>query len=246
MKDRLFLSLGMPRAGSGWHYNLIHDMVVAGGGQDARQIRQRFHLEHFLTEINCNIGTLKAHRLLPVFIPTLMGNSFAIKSHAGPTRTALSLIQRGRIVAIYIFRDPRAALLSAYEYGRKGIEKNKANAFSDLTSLEIAKEFMQRYVAIWGLWTGCDGVLTVRYEDMVSDYDKEMKRLAEFLGYEEPIESFRAVLEKYRPERGDQGQRGTHFSKGQVERYRSIFTADQLHEFTQAFLPAIEQMGYVR
>jgi hypothetical protein len=175
-----------------------------------------------------------------------MGNSFAIKSHAGPTRTALSLIQRGRIIAIYIFRDPRAAMLSAYEYGQKGIEKNKANAFSDLTSLEKAKEFMQRYVAIWELWTGCDGVLTVRYEDMVGDYDKEMKRLAEFLGYEEPIESIRTVFEKYRPEQGDNGQRGTHFSKGQVERYRSIFTADQLDDFTQAFLPAIEQMGYVR
>jgi hypothetical protein len=47
----------MPRAGSGWHYNLIHDLVVAGGGQDARQIRQRFHLERFLTEVNCNMDT---------------------------------------------------------------------------------------------------------------------------------------------------------------------------------------------
>ena len=26
----LIVSVGMPRAGSGWHYNLIHDLVVAG------------------------------------------------------------------------------------------------------------------------------------------------------------------------------------------------------------------------
>jgi len=246
MKNQLFLSIGMPRAGSGWHYNLIHDLVVAAGGQDARQIRERFHLERFLTEVNCNIGTLKPFRLLPVYFPTLLGNSFAIKTHAGPTRTALSLIQQGRIVAIYIFRDPRAALLSAYEYGQRGIERNKANAFSDLTSLEKAKDFMQRYVAIWALWANFNCVLTVRYEDMVNNYDQEIYRLVGFMGSEKSKEIFQEVIDKYRPERGDQGIKGMHFSKGQIERFRSVFSTEQLEQFTQAFLPAIEQMGYVQ
>lgn len=246
MRNRLFLSIGMPRAGSGWHYNLIHDMVVAAGGQDARQIRKRFHLERFLTEINCNIGTLKSYRLLPVYFPTVVGNSFAIKTHAGPTPTALSLIKHDRIAAIYIFRDPRAALLSAYEYGQRGIEKGQSNAFSGLTSLEKAKDFMQRYVAIWALWMGCNNVLTVRYEDMVTEYVNEINRLIGFLGYKKPTETFQAVIDKYRPERGTQERKGMHFSKGQLERYRSIFTAEQLEDVTQAFLPAIEQMGYVR
>jgi len=244
MRNRLFLSIGMPRAGSGWHYNLIHDLVVAGGGQDARQIRQRFHLERFLTEVNCNIGTLKAHRLVPVLLPTILGNSFAIKTHAGPTKTALSLIEQGQIVATYIYRDPRAALLSAYEYGQQGVEKGRSNAFSELTSLEKAKAFMQQYVSIWALWMGCTGVLTVRYEDMVRDYEKEIVRLAEFLESEPAQDSVQDVFDKYRPERGDQGQKGTHFSKGKAERFRSILTADQLEEFTLAFQPAIERMGY--
>ena len=244
MRDRLFLSAGMPRAGSGWHYNLIHDLVVAGGGQDARQIRQRFHLERFLTEVNCNIGTLKMHRLLPVFFPTIFGNSYAIKTHAGPTRTASSLIQRGQITATYIYRDPRAALLSAYEYGQRGGEKGRSNAFSELTSLEKAKVFMQQYVAIWGLWTCCAGVLTVRYEDMISNYEEETIRLAGFLGRQPAQDAIQEVLDKYRPERGDQGQKGTHFSSGKAERFRTLLTSEQLEEFTLAFQPAIEQMGY--
>ena len=244
MRNRLFLSVGMPRAGSGWHYNLIHDLVVAGGGQDARQIRQRFHLGRFLTEVNCNIGTLKARRLLPVLLPTILGNSFAIKTHAGPTRTALSLIQQGQIVATYIYRDPRAALLSAYEYGQRGAEEGRSNAFSELTSLEKAKAFMQQYVAIWALWTGYPEVLTVRYEDLVRDYKDEIIRLAGFLGSEPAQHPVQEVFDKYRPERGDLGQIGTHFSKGKAERFRSIFTSDQLEEFSQAFQPAIEQMGY--
>jgi hypothetical protein len=244
MTSQLYLSIGMPRAGSGWHYNLIHDLVVASGGQDARQIRQRFHLERFLTEVNCNIGTLKAHRLLPVIFPTIFGNSYTIKTHAGPSSTALWLIRRGRIVAIYIYRDPRAALLSAYEYGKRGVEKGRSNAFSELISLDKAKAFMQRYVAIWALWMECEGVLSVRYEDLVNNYDFEMNRLVDFLGYESAEGSVQEVLNKYRPEQGDRGQKGTHFSKGQAERYRSIFTAEQLADLNQAFQPAIERMGY--
>lgn len=244
MRNRLFLSVGMPRAGSGWHYNLIHDLVVAEGGQDARQIRKHFHLERFLTEVNCNIGTLKAYRLLPVLLPTILGNSFAIKTHAGPTRIAKLLIQRGQIVATYIYRDPRAALLSAYEYGQRDAEKGHSNAFSELTSLEKARAFMQQYVAIWALWMDCAGVLTVRYEDLINNYDKEMVRLAGFLGSDSANDLFQGVFDKYRPERGDQGQKGTHFSQGKAERFRTIFTPVQLEEFTRAFQPVIERMGY--
>ena len=36
----IILSVGMPRAGSGWDYNLTNDLMLANGAQDARQIRQ--------------------------------------------------------------------------------------------------------------------------------------------------------------------------------------------------------------
>jgi hypothetical protein len=47
----IVLAVGMPRAGSGWHYNLIHDLVVANGGSISREIRQKYHLENILTEV---------------------------------------------------------------------------------------------------------------------------------------------------------------------------------------------------
>jgi hypothetical protein len=135
-------------------------------------------------------------------------------------------------------------MLSAYEYGQRGVKEGHSNAFSELTSFEKAKPFMQRYVAVWALWTGYDRVLTVRYEDMVQNYEDEIVRLTGFLGSDPAMGSVQAVFDKYRPERGDQGQKGMHISKGKAERFRSIFTADQLEEFTQAFQPVIEQMGY--
>ena len=72
------LAVGMPRAGTGWHYNLIHDLVVAAGGRDAREIRRRYLLSPILTEVNCNIGALTKKRLIPVMVPSILGNHFAI------------------------------------------------------------------------------------------------------------------------------------------------------------------------
>ena len=244
MINGLVLSVGMPRAGSGWHYNLIHDLILAGGGQDARRIRQRYRLQGLLTEVNCNIGTLSPYRLLPVLVPALLGNTFAVKTHAGPTATSRWLMRSERLTPTYVYRDPRAALLSAYEVGKRAAEQGRSNAFSGLTSLDRAANFMQQYVAIWQEWMDVEGVLTVRYEDMVSHYDEEGQRLVIYLGLSTEDKTVSAVLEKYRPEHGENGQRGTHFSQGKAERFRRVLTAEQLEAFTSAFSDPLKQMGY--
>jgi hypothetical protein len=119
----IILSVGMPRAGSGWYYNLTHDLVTASGGQNARQVRKRYHLQKILTEVNCNIGVLTVRRLSAVLIPSLLGNTFVIKAHAGPTPFALGLIRAGWLRPAYIYRDPRDAMLSAYDNGQKALKK---------------------------------------------------------------------------------------------------------------------------
>src|SRR3990172_9720633 len=141
----LILAAGMPRAGSGLHYNLVHDLVVAAGGQDARAIRRRFLLSPFLTEVNCNIRTLSTKRLAPVLVPSMLGNTFAIKTHSGPTPMALRLIRSQRMRVTYIFRDPRAALLSAFEYGQRARAVGRHNAFAKLETIEQAIEFVKLY-----------------------------------------------------------------------------------------------------
>ena len=67
----IVLSVGMPRAGSGWHYNLIHDLMETTGCADARDIRERYRLQRILTEVNCNIGALSARRLGLATVPPI-------------------------------------------------------------------------------------------------------------------------------------------------------------------------------
>lgn len=244
MDRPLVVSAGMPRAGSGWFYNLVHDLLVTCGGQDARSVRKRYRLSHLLTEVNCNISTLKSARLIPVQVPTVFGNWFAIKTHAGPSSYALWANRRNLITIIYIYRDPRAAMLSAYEYGQRTRSNDRGNAFSELTTLDEAAQFMLSYTKIWDAWALENGIFKVRYEDLVNNFDAEFKRLTGHLGIEKDQRDLASLIDSYRPGMKDTQRKGLHFSFGQIARFRDVYTPRQLQEYTQVFEPYLERMGY--
>jgi len=240
----IVLSAGMPRAGSGWYYNLTHDLVCAVGGQDARQIRRRFGLQNILTEVNCNIGALTTPRLLAVLLPALLGNTFTIKAHAGPTPFARLLIRGGLMRVAYIYRDPRDALLSAFENGQRALQSGRSNAFSHLTDFNLSLQFMLPYVHIWQAWIDCQEALHARYEDLLTGYDQELHRLLSFLEIDGENPAVKAVSEQYRPKQEVSDQKGLHFNIGKIGRYRRVMTPEQQEAMTNLFGPYLEQMGY--
>jgi len=244
MTGKIILAIGMPRAGSGWHYNLVHDLIVAAGGQDAHQIRQQYQLGRILTEVNCNIGALTTQRILPVTIPALLGNTFVIKAHAGPKPLAMRMIRSGLIQPSYIYRDPRDALLSAYEYGQRKRAVGRHGPFANLESIETAIDFMQEYVQISEAWLACDQSLNLRYEDLLSNYDTQVDRLIEFFGLGDEISVLQPIIDQYRPDQGSSQQKGTHFVKGKIGRYRQKLTPDQQQLCLEVFGDYLERMGF--
>jgi hypothetical protein len=242
----IILAVGMPRAGSGWHYNLVHDLVVAAGGQDARIIRRRFFLQPILTEVNCNIRVLSAKRLLPVLVPSRLGNTFAIKTHSGPTSLALNLVANRQMRVTYIYRDPRAALLSAIEYGQRARAAGRQNAFGELETFEQALAFIQNYLRVYEQWMAVPEIHSVRYEDLLANYDAEAGRLAAFLGADIARPAVKEAIEFYRSEKGGKGgeAKGLHFQHGQAERFRQALTPAELDQANLALGPALDQMGY--
>jgi hypothetical protein len=237
----IILAAGMPRAGSGWHYNLVHDIVVAAGGQDARAIRRRFLLTPILTEVNCNIRSLSVKRLAPVLVPSMLGNTFAIKTHSGPTPMALRLMQSNRMRVTYVYRDPRAALLSAYEYGQRARAAGRRNAFTRLETIEQAIDFVKLYLRVWRQWTSLGSIHTVRYEDLLANYDAEATRVAAFLKADPAAPAVKEAIDFYRSERGGKGQ---HFQHGEAERFRHELNPEQLAIANMAFSPFLVDMGY--
>lgn len=240
----IVLSVGMPRAGSGWYYNLTNDLMLANGAQDARQIRQRFHLTRILTEVNCNIGALTPRRILAVLLPSLLGNTFAIKAHAAPSSTALLAIRMGLIRPTYIYRDPRDAMLSAMENGQRALQRGHPNAFSPYVEFSAALNFMLGYLHIWEAWMQCEQALLVKYENLLSDYDVEVNRLLHFLDLRTDAAHLQLTIEKYRPEQAKPNQKGLHYVHGRIGRFRQKFNQEQQAILAEKMGSYLNRMGY--
>lgn len=238
----IVLSVGMPRAGSGWHYNLIHDLMSTTGCADARDIRERYRLQRILTEVNCNIGVLSARRLGLVALPGLV-NTFVIKAHAGPTAASRLLSTLGMLRITYIYRDPRDAMLSAFDFGQRALVKGRPNAFSHLSDFEKSVDFMMEYVRIWEKWLSEKNVLVARYEDLLMNYDIESAKLVEYLKLSMDKPGVKAVVEKYRPGAAE-GQQGLHFFKGKIGRFREAYNDGQKAELSRRLSPYLGRMGY--
>lgn len=246
----IVLSVGMPRAGSGWHYNLVHDLMRTAGSAEARAIREKYRLQGILTEVNCNIGVLSARRLAMVTVPALMGNTFVVKAHSGPTAGSRLLQRLGMLRITYIYRDPRDAMLSAYDYGQRALQKGRPNAFSYLTDFQKSLDFIMDYVRIWEKWMKERDILIARYEDLLLNYDDEVRRLVSFLkldgggeAREELSQSVQKVIEVYRPGEAE-GQQGLHFYKGKIGRFRESYGPEQQAILNEKLGSYLERMGY--
>jgi len=239
----IILSVGMPRAGSGWHYNLIHDLMATTGCAEAREIRKQYHLQNILTEVNCNIGVLSLRRLAMVTVPVLMGKTFVIKAHSAPTIWSRLLSTMSLLRITYIYRDPRDAMLSAYNYGQRGIAKGRPNAFSHLNDFAKSADFIEGYVRIWERWQGEKDVLIARYEDLLQNYATESARLVEFLKLDGSNPGVQKVIEYYRPGKSNK-QQGLHFFKGKIGLFRESYSTKEKIVLAERFGSYLERMEY--
>ena len=241
----LYLAVGMPRAGSARHYRLIHDLVVSNGGAVSLDIRNKNKLnQRILTEVNCNIGIVNFKRVMPL-LPYTFGKDVVIKTHSGSTKFYDMVSDLGLAKSLYVYRDPRAAALSAHNFGMSKLEHGMKNkAFTELTTIEKAIDFIAEYVEIWKEWSSKEGVLVQRFEDLLADYETEAMKIVKFLGVDPEAQSTLDVIATYASNKSAENIRGLHFFKGEPERFRTEMTADQLALCEEKFGDEIVKMGY--
>jgi hypothetical protein len=107
---------------------------------------------------------------------------------------------------------------------------------------------MLDYVHISESWLTCPQVLQTRYEDLLAEYETETARLAAFLYLDRQAPALQAVLEKYRPQPAQPatstGQRGLHFSKGKIGRFRQKFDVEEQAALAEKFGDYLLRVGY--
>lgn len=245
MNKKLILSVGMPRAGTGWFFNITQTLVIAAGGINAGEIRKKYHLSRFLTEVNCNIGTISSYRILPVISPLLFEPNYVIKLHAGRKSLADMLISIGFIKPTFIYRDPRDAALSIYEYGQEAITNPTAStAFSGIRTIEEAIDFITPYIEFADEWLRADDTFSVKYETLLSDFDLVVPKLVEFLDIDLDADHALTLVDHFKAGQNVTSKKLTHFMKGKVGRYKEHFSDKQIGLCNDRFGPFLAEQGY--
>lgn len=237
------INIGMPRSGTLWRYNLIKALVIANGGKDALEVREKFFLKPFIGSQNADMKTLKAKRLLPAFAPSVLGLEYVLNTHARPTPIAQRLIKNGKLKAIYGYRDPRDCILSMLEYSQRNLPDYSA-PFLKLNTITDSINFMKIYMRNWEEWSSLDDTLVLRYEDMLTDFEGTVDKIVNYLEIIlEPVQ-IAEIKDDFQPQKKPKSGKHIHLETGIAHRSKTEFSPKQLGELNQAYAPYLKKMGY--
>lgn len=240
----IVLSVGLPKSGTAWYYNMTNDLLVSVGHQNAREIREKFHLHFTLKHENCFwIGSPWRRSL--VLIPHFLGSTFAIKSHGPPSVMVRLLMRTGVMKLTYVYRDPRDCVISVFDSGQKRLQSGLPAP--GVESIEASIRFIHNWLVPLSEWLEDDNVLKTRYEGLLRDPVCELKRLATFLELAPSTEALSRIASAYQPQHFSDlspEKRALHFNKGTVGRFRDRMTLQELDSCQKYFGDYLQKMGY--
>lgn len=249
----IVISAGMQKSGTVWYYNLTNDLLTAAGFDDGRVIRESYGLQDLIGQRNGEVGVITPTILEQLQVPCREGHSYVIKTHKRPTAKLQELLRSGGLKAAYIYRDPRAVALSAFEHGKYMRAQGILRPFGWILSLELGMLYARMLTSVWRYWRQVDRetgkVLMCRYEDLVADTVGETGRLAEYLSLQAAPKDITRIVERYSRVslRSDRQLRGAlHYVHGKPERFRQIFSRWQMRFANLVLGKRLEEMGYSR
>jgi len=232
---------------------MINALWAASGGGNYFDIIEKYKLNKRVMTVGSALIELRLPQLLWVCYPAMRGESFVVKTHSSPNAQswrilsrwfAHSLIVSEKMIPIYLIRDPRDAVLSGYEYGQRGLDQNKPNAFSHtFRTVESGIGWMENYLkTCWQDWKQFDRKLLVKYEDQRTNFHASVRKILDYLNIDADDPKIIKTLENYQP--GAEPEIGTHFHKAEVGRFRHEFSTQQQADCNQRFAPYLAEMGY--
>ncbi len=230
----------MPKSGSGWYFNLINDLLIEMGFDDVRKLKKIYGLDDVLQYYNCNIGLLDENNISHLFPLLNNGHTFTVKTHTGPGDYLSQISDHYKIKTTYIFRDPRAVALSAFDHGKKLRENGQSGFFSGIRTFEESILFAQYQIQAWREWEGFPGTFLIKYEHLLEDPGKVLGQLAENIDVEAETGQIDRILDANQPGRKE----GSHFNVGDARRFQKVWSGEQLLYANNKLGEMIVQMGY--
>lgn len=240
----LVISAGMQKSGTGYLYRLIDELLQAAGNPSAQQVKRDYRLERLVQGDNQTVGRPFIWKLVALAWAARRVGTFAVKTHSGPTPAAWLFSRMGWLKIIYSYRDPRDALLSGMDHGRRIVSKGKNHTFAEMVEFEQALKVVRRWLMVWRLYQLVPGILQVRYEDLIADPLGQLARIEAYLGLSVSLEVKKMILWKYSKDNPAGEREGMHFNKAATQRYVTELTSEQKGRALEVFGTTLNRMGY--
>ena len=134
---------------------------------------------------------------------------------------------------LHIIRDGRDTIQSRLFNNHK-LECNNYKVYSEINKqLLVTEELHKKFSYLWN-WYVNEGIknrnhknyFELKYEDLVDNFEKTMKKVCVFLGHNELI-SYNTEIESA------------------IGKYKQYFTQKQLNEITEIIYPLLKKLNYI-
>jgi hypothetical protein len=238
----LIISVSAPRAGSSWYYQMINALLLAAGHQDAEVLREKHRWLFTRATQNMNIGTLYGTKLLRFSLLSQVFGTFAVKTHAKPTRFLRFLSKYKLARSIFIYREPRDRLVSIMNIAAKqramGITDR---SFAHVSGFEDALKEVSTSYQHYKMWQKNPETLLIRFEDLLQNRQTEMQRTAKFLDLTLNEEQILAALTAYDTL---MNKERIHFVHGKIGNYKEALSPEQIERANTVLADDIVKLGY--
>lgn len=240
------VSIGMKKSGSAYLYNIVNDLLIEAGHKDARQIKERHKLHQLMKWGNNNVGDLSFFTLAKLYRINRIEGTFIVKTHE-PSGIAGNLFCRyGALRVIYSYRDPRDALLSAIDHGRRIIADGEYHTFAKIVDFDVALKTVGSWIDIWEKCSKIPNVLLLKYEDLMTDPINCVTNILNYLELSVDDNQIQEILWKYSKNNPGGELKRLHFNKAKIYRYKEEMSLEQKNTCLEYFGDRLLDMGYTK
>jgi hypothetical protein len=142
------------------------------------------------------------------------------------------LVKLGIVRVTYNFRDPRDAIISMMDHGKKTRlkfdargEKYSDRGFGNIYTVRDAVPRILPDIKSWLAWNSLDGTLTIRYEDFICSKLHFLKQICKHINCSLTESELNTIIAKFEDK---QKLDTANFNKGIVGRFKTEMTEEEI------------------
>ncbi|XP_063727129.1 amine sulfotransferase-like [Symsagittifera roscoffensis] len=244
--DDVFL-LSYPRTGTTWTQNIMlalkRDTEFLKEVTDGETLAHHFTflelVSHFFTE---PVDVRVARQESPRFFKTHL-----------PVQSAPKEIQEKHRKCVFIFRNPKDCVISFHKFYHSNARLDAPESFDS-----FVKEFQDGTVNYGGYWNWCkywfnyinknpETCFVMFYEDLLADFDSNVRALGKFLGFEPSDEKLKAIKEATSIESMSNRIQifDSFIGQGQSKSYEKKLSKEVIDDFDRRTRESLSDTGYL-